>query len=141
MNMKMVISQFIMVFTVISLKAQEPTENLSQMERVVKIHDAIMEKDMGKTVYYIGQLENKIKAEGSSAAYEKAIEDLKLANKAMADWMQSFGSRFDADEMYKGKPLTEQKKEWLDEEERKLFEMKGQLESSIEAAAKVLGKE
>ena len=67
---------------------------------------------MGKTIYFIGQLETKAKAEGSSAKYEMAIEDLKLSNKAMVDWMHGFGNRFDADEMYKGKSLSNQKKKW-----------------------------
>lgn len=37
----------------------------------------------------------------------------------MMNWMQGFGERFTADEMMKGKVLSEEKKIWLHEEEKK----------------------
>ena len=137
-NMKLIIVLILIATPFFNSLAQESTEGMTQMQRVVKVHDTIMEKEMGKIIYYIGQLETKSKADNSSTEYDKAIEDLKLANKAMVDWMHGFGNRFDADEMYKGKPLTSQKKEWLKEEEIKLLEMKEQLESSIKAAQLLL---
>ena len=54
----------------------------------------------------------------------------------MMDWMQSFGSRFDSDEK-----LNEQKQIWLDEEEEKVKALREQINSSIENAEKILGKE
>ena len=128
----------LMAMPFVNIQAQESENGLTQMQKVVKVHDAIMEKDMGKTVKLINQLETKIKSDGPAEEYEKAIEDLKAANKAMMVWMQGFGTRFEADEMYKNKPLNDQKKEWLNEEEKKLYEMKDLLESSIEAAETLL---
>ena len=57
------------------------------------------------------------------------------------DWMQGFGSRFDSDEILNGKELTEQKQIWLDEEEEKVKALREQINSSIENAEKILGKE
>ena len=61
--------------------------------------------------------------------------------KYMMDWMQGFGSRFDSDEILNGKELTEQKQIWLDEEEEKVKVLREQINSSIENAQKILGKE
>ncbi len=55
--------------------------------------------------------------------------------KYMMDWMQDFGSRFDSDEILNGKEI------WLDEEEEKVKALREQINSSIENAEKILGKE
>ena len=119
-------------------QAQENLKELSQMQKVMKVHDEIMEKDMGTTVKLIGKLETLTKSSSSAADYNAAISDLKNANKTMVDWMQGFGQRFSYDEMYKGKTLTAQKKEFLNEEEVKLMAMKKQIETSIKKAQSLL---
>jgi len=133
-------SILLILFILISVQshAQQQAKELSQMQRVMKVHDAIMEKDMGATVKLIGQLETMAKAAASSAEYESAITDLKDANKTMVDWMQGFGQRFTYNEMYKGKTLTSQKKEQLKEEEVKLMTMKKQIDASIKKAQLLL---
>jgi hypothetical protein len=133
-------SILLILFILISVqsRAQQQAKELSQMQRVMKVHDAIMEKDMGATVKLIGQLETMAKAAASSAEYESAITDLKDANKTMVDWMQGFGQRFTYNEMYKGKTLTSQKKEHLKEEEVKLMTMKKQIDASIKKAQLLL---
>ena len=59
----------------------------------------------------------------------------------MMDWMQGFGSLFDSDKILNGKGLTEQIQFWLDEEEEKVKALREQINSSIENAEKILGKE
>ena len=118
--------------------AQTDTHELTQMQRLVKAHDHVMATDMGKTVRLIGQLQDRENKTIIPEKHQIAIDDLKAANQAMVDWMQGFGARFDVDEMYKSKPLTDQKKEWLNEEEVKFYEMKDQLNSSIKAAEGLL---
>jgi hypothetical protein len=61
--------------------------------------------------------------------------------KYMMDWMKGFGNRFESDEILNGKELTEQKQIWLDEEEEKVKVLRKQINSSIENAQKILGKE
>ena len=60
--------------------------------------------------------------------------------KYMMDWMQGFGSRFDSDEI-----LNEKNNWkiliWLDEQEGKVKALREQINSSIENAEKILGKE
>jgi hypothetical protein len=56
----------------------------------------------------------------------------------MMEWMQGFGERFDSDEILKGKPLTDQKKQWLDEEEEKIRALEEQINGSIARARDVL---
>ena len=120
--------------------AQQDTHETTQMQRLVKEHDDIMAKDMGEMGRLIGQLQDLSRTNGPHENYQKAIDELKTANKAMVDWMHGFGARFDGDEMYKGKALTDQKKVWLNEEEIKFFEMKEQLKSSIKAAESLVAE-
>jgi hypothetical protein len=56
----------------------------------------------------------------------------------MMDWMQGIGKRFDADEIMKGKALTEEKQKWLDEEEEKVNAVKEKINSSIANAEALL---
>ena len=66
------------------------------------------------------------------------MKDLQIAYKAMMDWMNGFGDRFDSDEILNGKELTPQKQEWLNEEEEKVNALKKQINSSIERAEALL---
>jgi hypothetical protein len=59
----------------------------------------------------------------------------------MMDWMAGFGERFDSEEILDGKPLSEQKQQWLLEEEEKVKAMKEQVNSSIARAKALLKKD
>ena len=66
------------------------------------------------------------------------MKELQNSHKSMMDWMQGFGSRFDADEILHGKALSPQKQEWLNEEEEKVKALRDQINSSIEMAEDLL---
>ncbi|MEO1010437.1 MAG: hypothetical protein AAFX53_03975 [Bacteroidota bacterium] len=116
----------------ITLNAQEPTK----MEEVMALHDEVMEK-MPQTAKLIGKLQTKNQA-GPQSNYTDAIESLRAANKSMVDWMQGFGQRFTADEMMKGKKLSELKQKWLLEEEVKVHALREEIYGSIANAEAVL---
>jgi len=109
----------------------------TQMEDVMAIHDEIMPK-MGVIGKLVGQLKTKVDSAEAGSEYEKAMKDLQEAHTAMNDWMQGFGNRFDSSEILDGKPLTEQKKQWLNEEEAKVKALQEQINRSIEKAKAVL---
>ena len=138
--MKKMIPLFLAMAFCLTSQAQTETHELTQMQRLVREHDDIMAKDMGQTVRLIGQLQDRANNHSTPDKYERAIDDLKAANKSMVDWMHGFGAKFDGDEMYQAKPLTDEKKVWLNEEEIKFFEMKDQLKSSIKAAQVLLSE-
>lgn len=109
----------------------------SQMKTVMDVHDEVMPK-MGKIGNLVAQLRKKIDTDEGGAIEKKAMEDLQDANKSMMEWMQGFGSRFDADEIMNGKELTDEKKQWLNEEEDKVNTVKEKINSSIAAAEALL---
>ncbi|MCL6267504.1 hypothetical protein [Flagellimonas myxillae] len=112
----------------------------SQMEQVMAIHDEVMPKmsTLGKLV---GELKTKVDTTEMGLKYEASMRDLQAAHTAMMDWMKGFGDRFNSDEILNGKELTEQKQKWLDEEEVKVKALKEQINSSIQNAQELLGKE
>lgn len=116
-----------------STEDQAPT----QMETVMAIHDEVMPK-MGKIGRLVGELKSKVDTTAQGMAYEKAMKDLQDANKGMMEWMQGFGNRFDSDEIMKGKELSPEKQQWLDEEEAKMKAVKEKINSSIEKAEALL---
>lgn len=122
-----------------SCKEEKKTEEPSRMEHVMKIHDEVMPK-MGTLGKLVSQLKPMADSLGAESIEAKAMKDLQNANKAMMDWMQGFGTRFDADEIMKGKELTEEKKKWLLEEEEKVNKVKTDINSSIERAEEILNK-
>ncbi|MEL6917986.1 MAG: hypothetical protein AAFO99_09670 [Bacteroidota bacterium] len=69
------------------------------------------------------------------------MKDLQDANKAMMDWMVNFGDRFDSDEILNGKALNSEKQQWLNEEEKKIMEVRDQINGSIEKAKTLLKEE
>lgn len=107
------------------------------MKSVMAIHDEVMPK-MGTIGRLVAQLDEKITNDATSDDYASAREELKTAHKAMMDWMKGFGERFDGDEILKGKTLTEEKQEWLDEEEAKMKALRDQINSSIKKAEDLL---
>jgi len=108
-----------------------------QMKEVMAIHDEVMPK-MSAMGSFVSELSSKEDSTVIGLQYKAARRDLQDAHKAMMDWMQGFGSRFDSDEILNGKELSEQKQNWLDEEEEKVKALREQINSSIENAEKIL---
>ncbi len=104
------------------------------------IHDEVMPK-MGKLGRLVGELKGKVDTTATGQQYEVAMKNLQEAHKSMMDWMQNFGGRFDSEEILEGKELTEQKQQWLDEEEEKVKALRDQINSSIEKAEALLAQE
>ena len=118
-------------------ETEQVSQDQNQMKTVMAIHDEVMPK-MGKIGSLVSQLRKKIDTDEGGAVEKKAMEDLQDANKSMMDWMQDFGTRFDADEIMNGKELTEEKKQWLNEEEEKVNTVKEKINTSITAAEALL---
>jgi len=59
----------------------------------------------------------------------------------MMDWMKDFGDRFNHEEILEGKELTEEKQQWLNEEEEKVKEVKEKINGSIARAEALLAKD
>lgn len=112
----------------------------SQMKRVIALHDEVMPK-MSSMASLAGELSSKEDSTEIGLKYRQARIDLQAANKGMMDWMQSFSSRFDGDEIMNGKELSPTKKQWLNEEEEKMEKIKEMMQTSIKNAKDLLGKE
>lgn len=121
-----------------SCKEDEKATGNDQMKQVMAIHDEVMPK-MGRLGQLVGKLKPMADSLGLESPQGKAMKDLQDANRAMMDWMQGFGDRFDPDEIMKGKALTEEKQKWLDEEELKVQEVKEKINGSIATAEALLG--
>ena len=120
-------------------KVESPSE-VSQMKKVIAIHDEVMPK-MGSFGKLVGELSTKEDSTEIGLKYKQAREDLQAAHKSMMDWMQRFGDKFDSDEVLNGKPLSETKQQWLDEEEIKIKAVRDQINTSLENAKAVLDQE
>ncbi|MBQ4913094.1 hypothetical protein J8L85_01505 [Maribacter sp. MMG018] len=120
-------------------KEEKQTEGPTQMEQVMAIHDEVMPK-MGQLGKLVGQLKPSADSLGPESPEAKAVRDLQDANKSMMDWMQSFGDRFDSEEILEGKALSDEKQAWLNEEEAKVKEVKEKINSSIKNAEAILSK-
>ncbi len=129
----------VLIISLISCKQEKKEdEKLTQMQEVMAVHDEVMPK-MSTINSLIEKLNAKVDTTETGLKYSKAAEDLKSANKTMMDWMVGFGEKFDSDEIMKGKALTDEKKKWLDEEEKKVYALKEQINSSIKNAETLLG--
>jgi membrane-bound lytic murein transglycosylase B len=131
-----------LIVLVFSISCKEKDKNaedqsISKMEQVMMIHDEIMPK-MGKLSHLASQLKTKVDTAAASVEYEQAIVELQDANKEMMDWMREFSNRFDSDEILKGKALSEQKQEWLNEEEAKIKALQDKFETSIQKVENLL---
>lgn len=113
------------------------SETLTQMKEVMAIHDEVMPK-MGTISKLVAELKPKADSTETGIIYDEAMKDLQAAHKSMMDWMKGFGDRFTSDEILNGTALTEQKQEWLNEEEKKVKALKLQINNSIEKAEKLL---
>lgn len=123
--------------TLFSCKQEKKEEGTTQMQEVMAIHDEVMPK-MGKIGRLVGQLKPMVDSLGMDSPEGKVMRNLQDANKAMMDWMQGIGKRFDADEIMKGKALTDEKQLWLNEEEEKVKAVKQKINSSIADAEALL---
>ncbi len=117
-----------------------PDAGETRMETVIAIHDEVMPemKTIGQLVGLLKPLADSTEA---GKPYQAAMEDLQASYKSMMDWMQGFGDRFTYEEIMEGKPLTSQKKEWLEEEEIKVKAMRDEVMGSIERARELLKKQ
>lgn len=137
--MKKLTLLFIILTTgmLISCKEDQKTKEPTQMEQVMAIHDEVMPK-MSTISKLVGQLKPMADTATTNPSYQKAMEDLQAAHKSMMDWMQGFGERFDSEEILKGKALSPEKQQWLDEEEIKVKAMRDQVNKSIADAEQLL---
>lgn len=141
--MKKFISYLALACLLVGISCKEEKkapEGPSQMEKVMAIHDEVMPK-MGTIGKLVGELRPKIDSTEVGQQYEEAMKDLQDANTAMMDWMREFGDRFNHDEIMNGKELTEEKQQWLDEEEEKVKVVKEKINGSIERAQALLAKD
>ncbi|MGB7394387.1 MAG: hypothetical protein WA913_08345 [Pricia sp.] len=139
MNFDKLFSYFFvaMVLGTASTFAQDSEKEQTKMEEVMDAYDQVMDR-MPELAKLIGKLETKADASYEKQKYRDAIKDLKAANESMMDWMTGFGNRFEADEMMKGKPLTEQKQKWLLEEEKKVARLREEINLSIQQGNELL---
>ncbi|MDF0715096.1 hypothetical protein PY092_02950 [Muricauda sp. 334s03] len=119
---------------------KKTTEESAQMEKVMAIHDEVMPK-MGTIGKLVGELKPKVDSTEIGQQYEVAMKDLQEANTAMMDWMKEFGDRFNHEEILEGKELSEEKQQWLDEEEEKVKVVKEKINGSIARAEALLAKD
>ncbi len=141
MKYRLFISGILVAFIIYACKEQkksvDTSEDSKKMEQVMAIHDEVMPK-MSTIGKLVAELKPKADSTELGMKYGNAMTDLQDAHKAMMDWMQGFGDRFDSDEILNGKALTAEKKEWLNEEEEKVKALKIQINTSIENAEKIL---
>lgn len=129
----------VFVLTTACKEEKKVDEGPSQMEQVLAVHDEVMPK-MKTIGNLVGELKSKVDSTAMGQQYEVAMKDLQKAHKSMMDWMQNFGTRFDQDDIRMKKELTEQKQQWLDEEELKVKALKEEINGSIERAEALLNK-
>ncbi|MEX0287653.1 MAG: hypothetical protein AB3N14_00945 [Flavobacteriaceae bacterium] len=134
---KVFIALFISLSFVSCKEAKKAEEDMTQMKRVMAMHDEVMPK-MGAMAKLAGELSSKEDSTALGLQYKGARRDLQEARDAMMDWMQGFGNKFDTDEIMNGKELNAQKQTWLNEEEEKMKALRDQINSSIANAEKLL---
>ncbi len=140
--MKKHLSIIVLVFTLIFFsckqeKKEKSNSEITQMERVMNIHDEVMPK-MSTIGKLVAKLKPMVDTTESGLKYHKGMEDLQNSHKAMMDWMKGFGDRFNSDEILKGKQLSKEKQLWLNEEEEKVKALKTQINTSITNAELLL---
>jgi hypothetical protein len=109
------------------------------MQEVMAIHDEVM-PEMGTISRLVGDLKPKVDSTEAGKSYDKAMKDLQESHKAMMDWMQNFGMRFEPDEIMNGRKLSAEKQQWLSEELSSVKALRDKVHMSIENARKVLSE-
>lgn len=128
---------FLLLLSFGACKNADEKEGPTQMQQVMAVHDEVM-PEMKTIAELVGELRPKVDSTAQGMEYEKAMKDLQASHKAMFDWMQHFGTRFTSDEILNGAPLSEEKQQWLDEEEDKVKALKEQIMESIDQARSIL---
>lgn len=127
------------LFLFSSCKQETKSQGPTQMEQVMAIHDEVMPKTskIGKLVSQLKPLADSL---GTDSEEAKTMKDLQDAHKSMMDWMQNFGNRFELKEIMEGQELSDEKKQWLNEEEENINVVKEKINSSIAKAEALLKK-
>jgi hypothetical protein len=107
------------------------TAEYAQMERILALHDEVM-PEMGTISGLIGQLEPLFTADSTLVQYGSAVEDLKMANGAMMQWMMDFSEDFTTDEIMGKTMIDKEKQNLLDRYEESANRLKLQMLGAIE---------
>ena len=121
-------------FTLTFFSCQEnpkDTSEYAQMERILAVHDEVM-PEMGTISGLIGQLEPLFTADSTLVQYGSAVEDLKMANGAMMQWMMDFSEDFKTDEIMGKTMIDKEKQNLLDRYEESANRLKLQMLGAIE---------
>ncbi len=139
--MKSIIVILPLFFFLLSCKTEtKKVDSPTKMQEVMAVHDEVMPK-MGTISKLVAQLKPLADSTETGMKYQTAMQDLQAAHRSMMSWMQGFGERFDSDEILNGKELTEEKKAWLLEEEKKVYRLKEDINGSIARAEKLLAED
>ena len=107
------------------------TSEYAQMERILALHDEVM-PEMGTISGLIGQLEPLFTADSTLVQYGSAVEDLKMANGAMMQWMMDFSEDFTTDEIMGKTMIDKEKQNLLDRYEESANRLKLEMLGAIE---------
>jgi hypothetical protein len=88
--------------------------------------------EMGTISGLIGQLEPLFTADSTLVQYGSAVEDLKMANGAMMQWMMDFSEDFTTDEIMGKTMIDKEKQNLLDRYEESANRLKLQMLGAIE---------
>lgn len=115
------------------------SKGADKMKEVMALHDDVMPK-MSQVSKLVAELKSLADSTETNPAYSEAIVELQKAHTGMMNWMKDFGSHFTSDEIMKGAALSEKKMQQLLEDEKKMQEVKMQMERSIQQAKELLAK-
>ena len=121
-------------FTLTFFSCQEnpkETAEYAQMERILDVHDEVM-PEMGTISGLIGKLEPLFTADSTLVQYGSAVEDLKMANGAMMQWMMDFSEDFTTDEIMGKTMIDKEKQNLLDRYEESANRLKLQMLGALE---------
>ena len=107
------------------------TSEYAQMERILALHDEVM-PEMGTISGLMGQLEPIFTADSTLVQYGSAVEDLKMANGAMMQWMMDFSEDFTTDEIMGKTMIDKEKQNLLDRYEESANRLKLQMLGALE---------
>ena len=119
--------------------SNETTEEVTQMEEIVKVHDELMPK-MSEISLLITQLEERMDSTQADSIRQVVVMDLKSANEAMMTWMMDFSKDYDSEEVMEGKELTPEKEALLDTYTSSVMELKDKMEGAMERAQALLNQ-
>lgn len=118
---------------------EQKSEGPTQMQEVMAVHDNLMPK-MSELSSLMGELDTKIDSTEAGVKYQNAKKDLESSHEAMMEWMKDFGTKFNSEEILKGKELNEEKKALLNQEQKEVQDLEHQIETSISNAKNLLAE-